>query len=285
MKKLSTFKVTVMGLIFALVLIPQLALAAWWNPFSWNWKALFNEPTKEKITTDTTTTSSNGYDKLFTSTTTSTLTATTTPISMTKKKSVEAGVKPLSNDLTKLLLKMNNTLFEIRRERLNVSSAIYDRKESRDFINSVNVTNDNRWNLLVGIENETIKYYESVDSYLNDMDTYILARMKVYTDDKEVPKLEVVANEVNAVTNNVSHEISKFENYDKNYRAQLLATLKIAKDNAKIDSQNNYIIQTYYTPTYQPVVPQVQFPKTTNCYGSSVGGMTPGAGSITCYTQ
>lgn len=36
-----------LGALIATLIIPQVTLAAWWNPFSWNWNALFNTPVQE----------------------------------------------------------------------------------------------------------------------------------------------------------------------------------------------------------------------------------------------
>lgn len=39
----------ILGILVAFILIPQIALASWWNPFSWGWKKLFTPPAKQQI--------------------------------------------------------------------------------------------------------------------------------------------------------------------------------------------------------------------------------------------
>jgi ElaB/YqjD/DUF883 family membrane-anchored ribosome-binding protein len=38
--------------ILTVIIVPSIALASWWNPFSWNWKALFNFVTREGVQTE-----------------------------------------------------------------------------------------------------------------------------------------------------------------------------------------------------------------------------------------
>ena len=57
--------------VFGILIIPQITLAAWWNPMTWNWSALFNSSPQVQMAT-TTTSSDN-----FTSTSTTSTVATT----------------------------------------------------------------------------------------------------------------------------------------------------------------------------------------------------------------
>jgi len=39
----------ILSILFISFVLPSIALASWWNPFSWNWKALFNSPKQTNV--------------------------------------------------------------------------------------------------------------------------------------------------------------------------------------------------------------------------------------------
>jgi len=93
------FVVVVVGIL----IIPQITLAAWWNPLSWNWSALFNNPPQEQMVS--TTTSSD----IFMSTSTPVVSTTTVATaSSTVEMTAHATSTPPINQPIKIVKKVSS---------------------------------------------------------------------------------------------------------------------------------------------------------------------------------
>lgn len=76
-------------LVVGVLIVPQITFAAWWNPFSWNWKGLFNTPAQEQ--------QSVSLEVSNIATTTQKI-ATSTSVSTPKIKVNDTTPKPSSGD-------------------------------------------------------------------------------------------------------------------------------------------------------------------------------------------
>jgi hypothetical protein len=171
-------------------------------------------------------------------------------------------------------------------------------KDRRDFITSANIYNDTYLSQLADIDGESIKKY---DSYSKAFDNGIyftnstLEIIQKYKDEIMSGNLQYDLSTYNTllyvwyqdtikIINSVEGVWNDFtSNYDiASKKRDSVSELMKLSQNKNTQTHYSQILSPGYLPSV-PAIPALPIQKIINCSFSSVGGMTPGAGSMTCY--
>ena len=301
------------------LIVPQIALAAWWNPLSWNWGVLstfFNPPKthNEKITTPTSTPTtqpieiSNLLPKKEQQTEKPTLTTapTTTPKIQDQtaqyKKSLWAKV---INEyaLAKTYSDFTNKVIPIIDDRINALNTLISKNNSlassmttpemKGYANYVANYYNNLYNLdnnySTAVKNILItdgQFYVKQMGFLNSISIDANAdSISTATFEKDNSDLDVIQNDLAEFYNKENDNISQWQSgsakSDADYQSSL-ATLK-SENASYFNSVQNSSAPQININYYVPPVPTIQYVSPTTCTFHSSKDMGITSGSISCY--
>ena len=148
-------KLFILSLI-TLLIVPQVAFAAWWNPFTWNWAAFFNTPS----------TQNEAVGEPSTSTTIST---SSVEVSTQKKPATKQDFKADLIQIADVNIKMVNDVLEYEKSQLNyVNKMVELTKDRINYSEGLNIYDDKDLDNLTNIDRKSLIAYQRYIDYFSN---------------------------------------------------------------------------------------------------------------------
>jgi hypothetical protein len=274
-------------LILAVIIIPQVTFASWWNPFSWfGFSIVRNSKTDNLSATTSPRASSSKAVSLEKE-----VVSQAPYINNTTVPSKKTSLGKNSNDVVIAVdegrIKDIKSYIDIIKESISlVEQRIKYVEGRRNLVASAksgDKTSDNTWDILIKADEGTIKYYGEVNTYLIQIVSNLeesskvaqqdlsLAKSKFYNSDQARDKSLSILDEDKkdlALFEKADKILDDFDNFDRENEAGYRAAVERAISYIEANKPNVHIPNIIY----RPFVPsQVQTPQFTHCTVSGDG--------------
>lgn len=297
-------------LLLILFIIPSVALASWWNPFSWfNGWTFHKTEVAPPVQVETQKTPEEKINELQAQLDElkkekSDSTTTKTPVVNNKQNAPKTNPTSTENlneiPLSMLVFNFNsiyNTIDYLENVISDFNTIIENTTEIKNFIkNNNNIYNDKDFNATIIYEESAIKAYEgmvtTLKSYL-EAEKNSLSKLQAVKNTienknyanredamKDVDQISLAFDNQSKFSDSVSKYVIGIRQVYEDYESGLKMGLEIIKNKneANKPSSNFYIPPSYYQSA---PIPQIQIPKTTYCTMGSMAG-TLSHYTITC---
>ena len=267
-------------LILAIFVVPSIAFASWWNPFSWNWKALFSEK-KSETTADV---SKSNKEANSENVKNITITDQSEPnIANTVANFYDDIISATDTGLDLLNLLSTDTNRYIQGIPPYVSSAkgVINTTYNSAQASEINILLDNWGN---GHVANFVKMKKNIDTYSNEVKKQQKAMSEVSKElrTKYIPKSQndFYVNEVNSYSKKIMDQVDAYKDAQFSMTGQFLSEKKEIGDaiiqaslndlQGKLNSIESLPARSH--TSYVPPVPAFKPPIQTYCtnYGTSI---------------